>query len=470
MVPILSLALLCSGSLALPLDISDRGFAEQDVCLDDDRDCIDGHISLLQESASLHKHRTGKESALTQTARSSVHAISAAWWKTIAVVVLAAAAFYFLLILPVRRRIDETGRRSGRRPSFLEAMMVDHAREEEIDERSYDSLDEDTYSLALALIVRDLHSIDSGQAKNRNLRYSRIGFSIGLILMTVAAQVSVLICVQMYVTPQQIADIRDAYAEYEEWMYDGHVYLNENGKSRGIDGYFDASLFETMDDDLKSDVCNIPMSELPYLCVIILAWAIMCLAQIKSCIEKFCSITFMAKTIDSMKDSLFMYVGEDNPDEECDDGVDTSVVCGCTLGVKVFLALFVFLPDLLCTCFLLWLGTMWLTATNDFGNLLSNAVALDFVLGLKFILCYALVSDRNKRDLDHTGLAPSWKREPAGFVIYFNTLTWAFFAFLWVWLYIQNQGVLPDYKWDVNIVCNPWLASQLDPPNEPDVI
>jgi hypothetical protein len=196
----------------------------------------------------------------------------------------------------------------------------------------------------------------------------------------------------------------------------------------------------------------------------------MCLAQIKSCIEKFCSITFMAKTIDSMKDSLFLYVGEDNPDEECDDGVDTSVVCGCTLGVKVFLALFVFLPDLLCTCFLLWLGTMWLTATNDFGNLLSNAVALDFVLGLKFILCYALVSDRNKRDLDHTGLAAAWKREPAGFVIYFNTLIWAFLAFLWVWLYIQNQGVLPDYKWDVNIVCNPWLASQLDPPNEPDVI
>lgn len=138
------------------------------------------------------------------------------------------------------------------------------------------------------------------------------------------------------------------------------------------------------------------------------------------------------------------------------------VITGLTMSIKVLFTTFVFLPELATTVYILWLGCRWLTATNDFGNLLSNAVALEFVLQIKCLLFYALVSERNRSELKYTGMAPPWPKEGAGYGTYFNTLSWATLAVMWVYLYVFHlQAVLPDYHWDVKQVCDSYLQNIL---------
>jgi len=414
--------------------------------------------------------------------------VPGAVWMMGALAVLAVVVYVFL-IKPAQQQqhvVERSSSGEARRESLLgdvnlQAMLVDLDSHEDVDIRAHDPLEEDAYCLAVALIVRDLQAIASGNTKELRLRYSRLAFAVGLVLLVITLQVTILHGTKKYVTPQQVADIRDAYNDYEQAMYGDHTYLNKNGKHRGIDPkFFNADAFDDLDGDLQADVCNIPLSQLGFISVVLLVWAITCVAQLKVMFENFMCLIFFADTIDSMADALTEDEGiegassvhdssaddideDDGGDSDIDDGLPIQIITGLTLPVKIMLTLFIFLPDCLTTMYLLWLGSRWLVATNDFGNVLSNAVALEFVLALKNLLFYALVTDRNKRDLDHTGLAPAVHKEPASYGIYFSSTVWFFVACLWVWYYINHQQVLLEYKWDVHEVCSTWLGNQLNP-------
>jgi len=427
-------------------------------------DCVDGYMSLLQDSARLLKRGTGHEvEGVDESYREAAEARSEASMEMqvhtiiialLALAVLAGVVYFFLLMS------------SAQRASVLHNLVVNSESTDEVEVREHDEFEEDAYSLAVALIVRDLQALAVGKASSsKPLRYSRLAFSIGLIALTIFLQVSILVGVKKYVTPQQVGDIRDAYDEYQSAMYSNHTYLNKNGKNRGIVGYFNASNFDDLDGDLQEAVCNIPLSQVNFISLVLVVWAITCAAQLKKAVETFMALMFFASTKNSMADALTEVDSDcdgDSDPSSIQDGIPTVIISGLTLQVKVLLAIFVFLPDIGTTSYILWLGSRWLVATNDWGNVISNAVALEFLLMLKCLLFYALVSERNKRDLAHTALAPSWDKEPAGYSVYFNTSIWGILCIFWVWYYIHYQQVLPDYHWDVHDVCTPWLQSQLD--------
>jgi len=374
--------------------------------------------------------------------------------------------------------------RSENLGAALSWIVNNPAADEELVTRIHDRFEDDTYGLAIALMVRDLRSLAVGEGKP-SLKMARIGFAVGLIFLTVGIQVSIVICTKQFVTPGQVADIRDAYDHFEDFMYDGHTYLNVNGKKRGVPGYFNAALFDKMSDDNKEAACNIPFSQLPFLMLMLLVWSITCFANIKSCFGNFMSLIVFAETKEDMKDCIsdwkLAIISEAGDDENNDAGSEKSgekdpslaapsvapatsiqVITGITLPCKVFFVFCVFLPEFCATSYLLWLGCRWLTATNSFSDLLCNAVALEFTLQLKTLLYYALATERNKRDLRHTGVTPPWGKEGAGWGVYFNTVYWFLFSCVWVFLYIfYLQQVLPDYHWDVHQVCDAWLTNIL---------
>jgi len=404
---------------------------------------------------------------------------------------VAGGAFFFTTCVKPAFQIQEQvkgGARSTNLGAALSWVVNNPDAQEEKQSRIHDRFEDDTYGLAIAMMVRDLRSLAIGEGKP-SLKMARIGFAVGLIFLTVGIQVSITVATKQFVTPGQVADIRDAYDHYEDFMYAGHVYLNVNGKKRGVPGYFNASLFEEMSDDNKEAACNIPFSQLPFLMLLLLVWSITCFANIKSCFGTFMSLIVFAETKEDMKDSISDWKhailseagGDENNDAGSDksgddtkdpslaaasmapgEGANIQVITGITLPCKIFFVLGVFLPEFCATSYLLWLGCRWLTATNDFSDLLCNAVALEFTLGLKRLLFYALASDRNKRDLRLTGLTPPWGREGAGYGVYFNTVIWFLFSCIWVFLYIfYLQQVLPDYHWDVHQVCDGWLTNIL---------
>jgi hypothetical protein len=353
--------------------------------------------------------------------------------------------------------------------SLSEHIIVNHDSNEETDYRNVDVMDQDAYTLAIALIVRDLWSIAQGNPSRAGLKYGRLLYAYGLIVCTGTIQIGLIVMTKLFVTPMQVADIRNAYHTFETTMYGDHVTTNEHGNARGVDGFFNMSAFDTLSDDDKSSICNIPFGQLWFIALIVLIWSVTCTAALRQCIERFVSVIIMTDTEASMASAMkpVKMAMADNASVDVTKplGQGVLVITGLTVSTKVLLVLVAFLPELGATSYILWLGSRWLLATNDWGNLVSNAVALEFILQLKSLMYYAMASERNKRDLDHTALAPPWTREPAGFGVYFITAAYAVLAGLWVWMYIFHlQQVLPDYNWDVHEVCAPWLSGLLAHP------
>merc|ERR1719217_1419415 len=59
---------------------------------------------------------------------------------------------------------------------------------------------------------------------------------------------------------------------------------------------------------------------------------------------------------------------------------DSEVIVRLVLSVRWGLYLFLILPKLIISVSLLLLGSMWLTATDDYADLVLNAVALEFII------------------------------------------------------------------------------------------
>lgn len=328
----------------------------------------------------------------------------------------------------------------------------------DVEVRNNLSFEEDAYSSAIALVARDWYILSKPSTLVRSLPAFRMIWAALLCSTTLVLQLLLLYCTKAYVTPQQVAGIRDSYDAYEIHMYGGedNTRVLSTGKHRGLPGHFNASLFETLDDDVKGDVCQIPLSQLKFLVFVLLVWSITCVCKLNSCVQYTWNLTFCLPTIPSMQMSIIT--------DKAGQPRRKWTIVGLTFTAKVILMVCLFLPWLLSTCYLCWLGSRWLTATNDFGDLVSNAMALEFILNLPELMYFAVSSERMKRDLSNTRYKPPCQREGSGTGVYFSSLMWGLFCIAWVYMYIFHlQRVLPDYQWDVHSTCSPMLAGKLRP-------
>uniref|UniRef100_A0A7S1F2J9 Uncharacterized protein n=1 Tax=Noctiluca scintillans TaxID=2966 RepID=A0A7S1F2J9_NOCSC len=273
--------------------------------------------------------------------------------------------------------------------------------------------------------------------------------------MTFGMQIAAMVCIKVYVTPAHLHHIRDAYDKYEFIMHgsvESHTYLTIHGERRGFAEYFEPSLIAKLDDDELAEMCNIPFSQIGFFALVLFIWNITCFSKMKLVIDSFVSLIISTPTVSSMRETLQDTVDEARP---------RKIITGLTARVKIALSVLVFFPWLITTLFMLWLGCRWLTATNDFGELVLNAVALEFILQLKELVYQATVSERNQRDLSNTLMTASWKNQ-VGYITFLIGIWPGVIALLWIYLYIVHfQSVLVDYKWDIHDACTPYHAALL---------
>jgi len=321
-------------------------------------------------------------------------------------------------------------------------------------QRSHKNVEEDTYGFALASLIRDWQQIAEGTSSVA-LRATRIGFALGLLFFTTFLQLFIMYFVKTLVIAKWVTDIREDYSQYQAHMYGAEgTFLNINGKHRGVDGNFQPGNFNSLDEGLKGRVCNIAFSQPWFFASVLLIWTLTVISEIRNILAVFRSLILNTKNIEDMKDAL----ADLDPDIDDDDPENAWVIDGLTCLVKTIITLFVIVPRLLLTCVLLWLGCRFLAATNDFGEMVLNAIALEFVLVLKDLLYSTIVPDRNKREISHIQIKPSSKVDHASFWAYLGTFTWALIAIAWIIFYIFHfQMVLPMYKWDVKGPCTNYI-------------
>lgn len=318
------------------------------------------------------------------------------------------------------------------------------------------TLDEDTYGFAISSLVRDIMMIVSKKGTFA-LRLFRLSLSLGLLYGNILLQLFLMLQIQVFCTSKSVHDIRESYDKYEFIMYgstESHTTLTVNGKHRGIDQFFEPSAFEYVPEALKVEVCNIPFSQPGFFLAVIYIWTLTCIGEVRKVIDIFWSLVIGTPTGSSMNNAL-----QEPATDDCDGLVNEKVIAHLTWSVKAVIASLILLPRLLLTMYLCFLGCRWLAATNNFTDLVLNAVALEFVLLLKDLLYHTLVPERNKKDLQHTEIMPWPRTRQANYFVFLGTFLWAAVAALWCLYYTYRfQSVLPEYKWDVRASCAKWLA------------
>jgi hypothetical protein len=325
--------------------------------------------------------------------------------------------------------------------------------EEDVLQMQLEPLEEDTYGFAIASIVRDVGWLSKGSDLFFT-RMARLASSLTLLGFTVFLQVFLLRFAKTMLTAAQVHAIRGTYSEFEKHMYPNHtimIYHGEAGYYRGIDGYRVDSQFDTLPEDLKESVCEIPLSQPEYLFAVLFIWTVSCVQQFKYVIFRFRQMILNTETLQSMQFSTD--VDSEDPKRQ--------VVRGLTMTIKVALTTLVFLPQVLIICFLLFLGSRWLLATNSLLEILLNAVALEFILQLKDVLYLAFVPLRSKLDTQSTVILPHKQRSHLSCLDICGSIIWLAPVLIWVSYYLTiGQNVLPQYRWDVRDVCATYLAKE----------
>lgn len=315
-------------------------------------------------------------------------------------------------------------------------------------------LEESVYGYVMASLIND-----SADIKLHGLpKLARILSAFVLFLVMFSTQVYLLAQTKKLVSPPQVANARVVYGKFEKVMYTdvagvSHTWNTTNGYPRGIGGvhgpYFNASNFDKLSTEEKDAVCTIPLSQPWFLFIILNVWALAVLNTVRNAAN-------MAYRF-AMLPRLSCLDDQDGLSTTA-DGVE---VVGMALWLKSALILVIILPRIIMCCFLLWLGSRWLTATLGFGDVMLNSLALLLILDLAELIYHTVVPYHGKRLVQRTLVPHVSKEEPETCCTMFGMMFLGILATAFSALYMTKlQLVLPGYNWDVRDVCQSLLIQQ----------
>lgn len=150
---------------------------------------------------------------------------------------------------------------------------------------------------------------------------------------------------------------------------------------------------------------------------------------------------------------------------------DQTEIIGLTCLSRSMLYLMVVLPKLAINLILAGIGLQWLTSTENFADLILNALALEFVIGIDEQILEFFLPARCSKSLESTKFAypsagsKSQDDELKGMVsdyirniVYFGVTVGLTFCYL-----NYGQQVLPHHKFDIQEHCGLWFLNRFTP-------
>eukprot|EP00811_Abedinium_folium_P030733 NODE_4945_length_1827_cov_14.175882.p1 GENE.NODE_4945_length_1827_cov_14.175882~~NODE_4945_length_1827_cov_14.175882.p1 ORF type:complete len:369 (-),score=68.96 NODE_4945_length_1827_cov_14.175882:587-1693(-) len=310
---------------------------------------------------------------------------------------------------------------------------------DEIDEEGDDvDLPEDMYGAVMYSAIFDFFEILTGRNHNGldlRLNILRLSFVVLILTVNYLLQLGLLYWIYVYVVGPSVHLAQRIYRDYHR-----EIYTKE--------GQFIWEAWEEWDHYSKSEVCGIAFGSYFFMFAIQWLWVVTMVNENNKTEQLLADIRAVAITTDAnqMIDS-----------EESDGKVRVKRL---TPFVRFFLIAIVIIPKFVVGFSLLVVGVTWLTATDDFSDLILNAIALEFVVGIDNLLYEAMLPKSVVQAIQNTKLfiraKKQTKREKEADVLwhFVKSTGWVVFSVATVYLflghgqYIPYAGVFPGYAHD----------------------
>jgi len=307
-------------------------------------------------------------------------------------------------------------------------------------------LDQDVYGAAMFSIMFDYFEILSSadhDGLSRSMNFLRVSFVVVILLSNYVLQVAMLYFIWRYVTLPSVHNVQSLYKRYHGDMFGA--------------GEFDSHKFSEWAD--QDEICAIAFSNFWFMYFILCLWWCTMLKDVRLIERLFRSVRALGHTTNA-PDMIQMPQEDDEPVK----------VLKVTPVVRWLLYLIVFLPKFLISCLLLIIGTVWLSATDSYSDLILNAVALEFVIRIDELIFEGMLPSSIHDRIENTvlyiednvvtaedktkNIVGQYKRS----ISYYLMTTIGVFLFMTYGQYIPRIGVFPGY--DNDIQCPGWIEQQ----------
>lgn len=331
---------------------------------------------------------------------------------------------------------------------YSEDMDIEALREAE---KEYKDLLEDSWHMGIIAIVKDLPDIiDKTDEMTSVRRYAaaiRLFFCLANLAFNVVVQIVVLIWVQKYVVRPSVHNVQLHYKAFH-----GEVF---NTQGQQIDAAWEAFSHQ-------KSLCESSFASPLFLGVILLLWTIRMLQEFRETNHMRRHMDHTARLPEGCRQADMIY--------DTDDGGDTiSAIIALSTVARVALWVFILFPKFAINFFLLFVGCRWLVSTENFADLIMNALALEFIIGIDEYMFAGLFPETATAFLGSVKFAPvklEWYDSDdakAKQVIkqYHRSILFVLICVAWVVVYLLFfQQVLPGFANDINADCSDYYGDK----------
>lgn len=294
----------------------------------------------------------------------------------------------------------------------------------------------DVYGATTYSVIHDGYDLITGKDHDEltaSVNGMRVVFCTTSLAVNYIMQFGLLYFSYFFVASPAVARVQNIYKEYHR-----DCFL--------ADGSYSDAKWHAWPIDKKHQLCNIVYSNFFFLYCILVLWWMTILNEFRTTERK---ARYFAK-VRSVDDDMIEMNEED----------DTEKVVGFVPQVRCVLYMCIIAPKLIISVILLVVGSMWLTATEDFADLVLNAVALEFIIQVDETIFDAMFPNTVKNQIGNMRLmVMKAVQNPTSL----NKEVWDGFMRSWVYylaifalvaLYLQFGqrlpyiGVLPGYADD----------------------
>lgn len=311
--------------------------------------------------------------------------------------------------------------------------------EREVEGTIFD-IPEDTYGAAILTIVKETQEIyrqhnDQGCVD----ALMRAMFAMALLVFNLVLQFCLLGFMEWQVVGPAVHHVQTRYKEFHTMAYD-------------IDGSFRADLWASYEG--KSELCQIVMTNRPFLCSILFIWTTAILQEFRLTENLVGSLFRMPSCVHG---GAMMLV---------EHGEDRSTIVALTSQTRTLVLVFVCIPKFAISVYMLALGYRWLSACTSFENLVMNTVSMSFVLHIDEMLFNTFLPAAYRKlvaDIDfffEESLDECEQSSKSQWVSYAASTMYLLVAFIFVLLYVVLlQEILPSDLTDVRHHCHRYMSS-----------